>query len=66
MTAEEMWNRYVRETGIKNTGYEAWAFGEAPDELAALVVSGRKTATASAYPLYEREQEPLPGRGSTA
>ncbi len=63
MTAEEMWNRYVRETGIENTGYEAWAFGETPDELAALVVSGRKTATASAYPLYALEQEPLPRAG---
>lgn len=63
MTAEEMWNQYTEETGIENTGYEAWAFGEAPDELAALVVSGRKTATASAYPLYEWEQEPLPRAG---
>ena len=63
MTAQEMWNRYAGETGIINTGYEAWAFGETPDELAALVVSGRKTATASAYPLYALEQEPLPRAG---
>lgn len=63
MTAEEMWNRYAGETGIGNIGYEAWAFGDAPDELAALVASGKKTATASAYPLYELEQEPLPRTG---
>lgn len=63
MTAQEMWNRYAGEAGIENTDYEAWAFGEMPDELAALVVRGRKTATASAYPLYALEQEPLPRAG---
>lgn len=63
MTAEEMWDEYVRETGMAHADYEAWAFGEAPDELAALVVSGRKTATASAYPLYEQELEALPREG---
>lgn len=63
MTAEEMWDEYARKTGIAHADYEAWAFGDAPDELAALVVSGRKTATASAYPLYEQEQEPMPREG---
>ena len=58
MTADEMW----RSSGLRGE-YEAWAFGDAPDELAALVLSGRKTATASAYPVYEAEGEPLPKAG---
>ena len=58
MTAEEMWLR----SGLSGT-YEAWAFGEAPDKLAALVLRGIKTATCSAYDLYEIEQEPLPRAG---
>lgn len=63
MTAEELWNEYARKAGIEHTDYEAWAFGDAADELAELVNNGRKTATASAYPLYELEQEPLPQAG---
>lgn len=63
MTAEELWSEYTRKAGIDHTDYEAWAFGDAADELAALVAGGRKTATASAFPLYELEQEPLPRVG---
>ncbi len=63
MTAEELWNEYARKADIEHMDYEAWAFGDAADELAALVAAGRKTATASAYPLYELEQEPLPQAG---
>lgn len=62
MNAEEMWERYCEKTGV-HADYEAWAFGGAPDELAELVLNGIKTATASAYPLYEQEQEPLPQVG---
>ena len=40
------------------------AFGAEQDLLAHLVVTGEKTATASAYPLYELENEPLPKVGS--
>ena len=43
--------------------YEAWSFGGDPDGLAALVLAGKKTATASAFPLYEQEGEPLPRAG---
>lgn len=43
--------------------YETWAFGDEVDVLAALVASGRKTATASAFPLYELEEESLPQEG---
>lgn len=63
MTAQEMWNAYMKKCGSEHAEYEAWAFGEDADELAELVVCGKKTATASAYPLYEREREPLPRAG---
>lgn len=62
MNATEMWERYCEKSGVR-ADYEAWAFGGAPDELAELVLNGIKTATASAYPLYEQEQEPLPQVG---
>ena len=58
MSAEELWKL----SGISGA-YEAWAFGEAQDELADLVAAGVKTATSSAYILYEIEQEPLPEAG---
>ena len=58
MTAEELWER----SGISGT-YEAWAFGEAADKLADLVVRGIKTATCSAYDLYGIEGEPIPEAG---
>ena len=54
MTAEQMWLL----SGLTGP-YEAWAFGEAADELADLVLRGIKTATCSAYDLYEAEGEPL-------
>ena len=58
MTAEELWKR----SGISGT-YEAWAFGEAADKLAELVIRGIKTATCSAYDLYGIEGEPVPEAG---
>ena len=58
MTAEELW----KSSGLEGA-YEAWAFGEAPDKLAELVVRGIKTATCSAYDLYAAENEPLPEAG---
>jgi len=58
MTAEELWKR----SGLSGN-YEAWAFGEAPDKLADLVVQGIKTATCSAYDLYQINNEPLPKEG---
>jgi uncharacterized protein YhfF len=48
------------------TPYEAWYFGDSPElaqELAALVLSGVKTATASLYWEYEAEGEALPQVG---
>lgn len=41
-----------------------WSFGVEADLLARLVVIGEKTATASAYPLYELENETLPTIGA--
>ena len=58
MTAEELW----RKSGFTGT-YEAWSFGEASDKLAELVVQEIKTATCSAYDLYQAEGEPIPKVG---
>ena len=58
MTADELW----RQAGLTGT-YEAWSFGEASDKLAALVKNGVKTATCSAYELYQAEGEPIPKAG---
>ena len=58
MTSEELWKR----SGLTGT-YEAWAFTEAPDRLAELVLRGIKTATCSAYDLYVINHEPLPREG---
>ena len=55
MTAGELW----KQSGLTGI-YEVWAFGEAPDKLASLVKGGIKTATCSAYDLYEAEDESLP------
>lgn len=63
MNAQEMWDRFLAETGTAAAEYEAWAFGGAPDELAALVLAGEKVGTASAYTLYELDGEPLPKEG---
>lgn len=64
MTAAELWNGFCAETNIKDQRCEAWAFGGAPDELAALVLSGEKTATASAFPLYELTHTELPRKNA--
>lgn len=79
MKASEMWNKYISDkTDRANAGdeavayetsaydaaiYDAWAFGADADRLAQLVLSGEKTATSSAYPLYEIEGEELPKTG---
>ena len=63
MTAEEMWERCFGGSEQINEPYEAWAFGDDADRLAELVVQGVKTATSSAYALYEAEGEVLPEAG---
>lgn len=62
MTPDEMWQLYVKKTGC-NASYDAWMFGDSPDALAQLVLSGQKTGTSSAFPLYEIDDEPLPKVG---
>lgn len=63
MNAEEMWIEYKKINGNIKDEYEAWSFGIEADLLADLVIRGEKTATASAYPLYAIENEPLPNVG---
>lgn len=61
-----MWNLYIKSNEGNNKTYEAWSFGSdslIATELAKLVVDGIKTATASAYPLYQLDNEPLPPVG---
>ena len=59
MTAEELWIK----SGLTGE-YDAWGFGD--DELTELVRSGKKTATSSAFVLYELEDEDLPEVGETS
>ena len=67
MTEKEMWRSFCAEANLDpKTPYEAWAFcggGPFADELAALVLAGTKTATASALIAYGTEGEPLPEPG---
>ncbi|EXG88298.1 hypothetical protein K413DRAFT_5215 [Clostridium sp. ASBs410] len=63
MNAEQMWGKFVLKNQIEGTEYQSWAFGAVPDELAELVLKGIKTGTASAYPIYEAENEALPKVG---
>ena len=65
MTEKEMWKAFCQAEKMKeDTPYEAWCFGADPDGLAALVLEGKKTATASAYELYEMDGEEIPKEGS--
>ena len=63
MTAKELWTEFTEKQNIADQKYTAWAFGGDSDRLARLVLNGEKTATASAYPLYEMENENLPKAG---
>lgn len=60
---EKMWEEYCKKNPVAPTDYSAWAFGdskEMADELAELVLTGMKTATASLHLFYELENEDLP------
>jgi len=55
----KFWNKYWgREEKPVNVG--AYCFGDTPDELAAMVVKGEKTATCNALRLYELNNRVLP------
>lgn len=64
MTADALWKAFTLACKIPDgTEYEAWSFGEEADLLAELTLQGKKTATSSALPLYQLEEEPLPRAG---
>lgn len=58
-----MWQRCFGGSEHSDDSYEAWTFGDDADKLAELAVQGVKTATSSAYALYEIEGESLPEAG---
>ena len=62
-SAAALWEQFRAKEGIDHDRYEAWQFGDDPDRLAALVLAGVKTATASAAVFYELEKEPMPRAG---
>ncbi|MGT2833627.1 ASCH domain-containing protein [Streptococcus halotolerans] len=64
MKALEMWQKYQQMNPSIGDEMDAWAFGAEPDLLANLVLEGTKTATASAFDLYEVDNEPLPEAGT--
>ena len=63
MSGKELWDLFSRQFHVAQSSFDAWAFGAEPDLLAHLVLSGEKTATASAHPLYALEDEPIPEVG---
>ncbi len=63
MTPTQLWQDYLAVNTQAGPEPEAWAFGAVPDELADLVARGIKTATSSAYVLYELESEEIPQAG---
>lgn len=63
MNAEQMWSEFKEINNNIKDEYEAWSFGVEADLLADLVLRGEKTATSSAYQLYEIENETLPNVG---
>lgn len=63
MNAQSMWTEYASKLNLTNTPYEAWRYGANPDGLLELTLSGKKTATASAFLVYEHENSPVPQVG---
>lgn len=64
MSGKELWEAFRKENNLSECEYEEWSFGVDADLLAHLVAAGEKTATASAYPLYDLEHDPLPAVGA--
>lgn len=63
MSGKELWEEFIKKSKLSISDYDMWSFGVDADNLANLVAIGDKTATSSAYPLYELENEPLPTIG---
>ncbi len=70
-TVKKMWKEFLKSIGdnhhITNRSYQAWHFcdnKEDANELAELVLQGKKRATASAVWCYKAEGESLPSPGN--
>lgn len=62
----DYWDRFQKENGITNSFVNAWSFGDNPelaDELLELVLTGKKTGTATLVIELEREGEKMPEVG---
>ncbi|ANS73698.1 hypothetical protein AWM70_03180 [Paenibacillus yonginensis] len=58
------WHEFCTASNLKNVEFkDAFQFGTSADELAELVVKGKKTATTSGFVFYELEQAALPEEG---
>ncbi|KFN02832.1 ASCH domain-containing protein [Bacillus clarus] len=57
--AQQYWEGYWKGEEVPKS-VSTWKFGDTPNRLAQQVVEGTKTATCSAYLLYELENIPLP------
>lgn len=62
MNAKQMWDAFPDKK--ESDTYEAWSYGAVADKLADLTLKGVKSATASAYPIYEYENEEIPKVGA--
>lgn len=64
MTAHDMWQAFAAlHPEAANEPYEAWAYGDAPDELAQLTLADIKRATASVHMLYAMDGDSVPQAG---
>lgn len=67
LKAQKYWERFCSKNDVAHASlYEIFAFGntkEHADELANLVLAGKKTGTSSGYELYQIDNEPLPKVG---
>lgn len=64
---EKYWHEYAESNGITSKMPDSWMFGDGSkslgDELASLVLSGRKTGTCAAKESYIVEKEDIPKVG---
>lgn len=66
MTAQEFWKDYKEKSGEINEKYSAWYFCDNEkdaEELAQLVMEGKKRATASGAWVFEYENSDIPKAG---
>ncbi|HKZ93870.1 MAG TPA: ASCH domain-containing protein [Candidatus Bathyarchaeia archaeon] len=64
--AADYWKRFRKESGITESFVDAWSFGENPklaDELLRLVLTGKKTGTATLVIELEKKREKMPKVG---